>query len=203
VPISDNIRGDLQEWEHAGKCAKPLQAWLAGRVIPLGPPRQQAVLGLLAANLGSIVRRETIIDALWGAEAPPTSTAVISAYVSRLRTILGVGRDGLRHHFQSGYQLVAGAAQVDMVSFSRLARHARTALDLGQSADACGLYEQALALWRGEALAGLDLLRTHPSVTRLQGSGPRRSCTTGTPRPGWARTIGFSPIYGSSPTVIR
>lgn len=145
----------------------PLQAWLAGRAIPLGPPRQQAVLGLLAANLGGIVRRETITDALWGAEAPPTSTAMIQTYVSRLRAILGVGRDGLRHHSQSGYQLVTGAAQVDLVSFNRLARHARTALDLGQSADACGLYEQALALWRGEALAGLDLLRTHPSVTRL------------------------------------
>lgn len=145
----------------------PLQAWLAGREIPLGPPRQQAVLGLLAATLGGIVRRETITDALWGTEAPPTSTAMIQTYVSRLRTILGLGRDGLRHHFQSGYQLAAGAAQVDLASFSRLARHARTALDLGQAADACELYEQALALWRGEPLAGLDLLRTHPSVTWL------------------------------------
>jgi DNA-binding SARP family transcriptional activator len=145
----------------------PLQAWIAGRAIPLGPPRQQAVLGLLAANLGSIVRRETITNALWVTDAPPTSTAMIQTYVSRLRAILGVGRDGVRCHFQSGYQLVAGAAQVDLVSFSRLARHARTALDLGQPADACELYEQALALWRGEALAGLDVLRTHPSVTRL------------------------------------
>jgi hypothetical protein len=41
---------------------------------------------------------------------------------------------------------MAGAAQVDLVSFSQLARHARTALDLGQFAGACGLYEQALAL---------------------------------------------------------
>lgn len=145
----------------------PLQAWLTGRPIPLGPPRQQAVLGLLAGDLGGILRRETISDALWGAEPPPTSTAMIQTYVSRLRTILALGRDGLRHHSTSGYQLVTGAAQVDLVTFSRLAQHARTALDLGQSAVACALYEDALTLWRGEPLAGLDLLRTHPSVTRL------------------------------------
>jgi transcriptional regulator with XRE-family HTH domain len=70
----------------------PLQAWLDGYQVPLGPPRQQAVLALLAGDLGGIVRRETVSEALWGPVPPPTSTAMIHTYVSRLRTILALGR---------------------------------------------------------------------------------------------------------------
>jgi DNA-binding SARP family transcriptional activator len=128
---------------------------------------QQAVLALLAAEPGAVLRRETISDALWGADPPPTSTAMIQTYVSRLRHVLALGRDGLRHHYGSGYQLRAGSAHVDAVAFTQQVQQARTALDAGQTAKACRLYEQALSLWQGEPAAGVDLLRGHPAVTRL------------------------------------
>jgi DNA-binding SARP family transcriptional activator/DNA-binding XRE family transcriptional regulator len=145
----------------------PLRAWRYGKPVPLGPPMQQAVLGLLALEPGTMVRRELISDALWGPHPPPTSTAMIQTYVSRLRAALGLGRAGIPMRYGSGYQLAAGTAQVDVSIFSRLTAQARAALDSGQSVKAGILYEQALSLWQGEPLAGLEMLRDHPAVTSL------------------------------------
>jgi len=145
----------------------PVGAWLDGQPVPLGPPMQQAVLAMLAVEPGAVLRRETISEVLWGADPPPTSTAMIQTYISRLRHVLALGRNGLSHHCGPGYRLQADSAHVDAVEFTQLARRAQSALDVGAAAEACQLSEQALGLWQGEAAAGLDALRTYSAITRL------------------------------------
>lgn len=49
----------------------PLEARAGGQRVGLGPPRQRAVLGLLAVSPAELVSRETIIDALWGEDRWP------------------------------------------------------------------------------------------------------------------------------------
>src|ERR1700722_4354422 len=66
-----------------------LAVWRDGVPLALGPPAQRAVLGLLALHVGTRLPRDTIVDALWGEEPPRTSVAMIHAYISRIRLLLG------------------------------------------------------------------------------------------------------------------
>lgn len=146
----------------------PLTAWRGGAAIPLGPPLQRAVLGLLALHPESGLRRTAIIDALWGDDPPATAAAMIQSYVSRLRQALG--GDGMDRPLVSvtvGYRLDAEACELDHVAFAELLGQARDASTAADTAKACDAYARALGLWRGEPLADVDALREHPAVTRL------------------------------------
>ena len=144
----------------------PLIAWRDGLSVELRPPRQAAVAGLLAVQPGELVRRETVIDVLWGQRPPATAAELVQAHVSRLRRILDPGgRGGLLEQGPAGYRLRAGAGELDAVAFAELAGRAGAAA--GDAAAACGLYVQALGLWRGEPAADVPVLRGHPAVTGL------------------------------------
>jgi DNA-binding SARP family transcriptional activator/tetratricopeptide (TPR) repeat protein/DNA-binding XRE family transcriptional regulator len=146
----------------------PVTAWRGGTPIPLGPPLQRAVLGLLALHPQSGLRRTAIIDALWGDNPPVTAAAMIQSYVSRLRQVLGGGGpDGLLVSLTAGYRLDAGSCELDHVAFAELVSRATDAHAAADSAAACDAYARALSLWRGEPLADVDSLREHPAVTGL------------------------------------
>ena len=126
--------------------------------------RQRAILGLLAVHPGRALHRETIIDAVWGSQPPPSAVAMVQTHVSQLRRLLGLGvvtSDG------TSYRLDLTAADLDSLEFARLADEARNAAAAGKPAAACRLYEQALHLWRGEPLADVVILHGHPAVTAL------------------------------------
>ena len=53
--------------------------------IPLGGPKQRALLAMLAIDAGSTVSAERLIDGLWGDEPPATAAKIVQVYVSRLR----------------------------------------------------------------------------------------------------------------------
>jgi DNA-binding SARP family transcriptional activator/transcriptional regulator with XRE-family HTH domain len=150
----------------------PLACWRGGARVPLGPARQRATLGLLALNPGSLVRRETVIDALWDEDPPASAVNLTQAHVGRLRRALDPGRsprdgEGLLASAGIGYRLQVSADQLDSLAFLRLAGRARAARVSGHAVTACDLYEQALALWQGDPLADVDLLRGNAAVTEL------------------------------------
>jgi DNA-binding SARP family transcriptional activator len=144
----------------------PVAAWRDGVALRLGPPGRRAVLALLALAGGELVRPETIIDVLWGQRPPGTAAELVAAHVSRLRRVLDpVGGDAVvAGAGAAGYRLRAGAGQLDVVLFAELARQAAAA---GDPAAACGLYERALGLWRGDPAEDVALLRGHPAVAEL------------------------------------
>lgn len=149
-----------------------LTAWRDGGEVALGPARQRAVLGLLAAQPNSLVRREAICEALWEADPPATAVNMIQSYVSRLRRLLGPaqgpgGDGGLLVAAGSGYRLQLSGEQLDLIAFMQLCARAREAARAGQPEAACALYEEALDLWEGEPLADVDTLRGHPAVSGL------------------------------------
>ena len=142
----------------------PLTVWRDGVRADPGAGRQRAVLGLLAVHPGTALHRETIIDAVWGDQPPASAIAMVQSYVSRLRRLLGdtvLASDG------TSYRLALTAAELDALEFARLAGLARGAAAAGNPAAACGWYERALALWRGEPLADVSALRGHPALTEL------------------------------------
>ena len=69
--------------------------------IPLGGPRQRAVLAALIVHAGALVLPEQLIDAVWGEEPPDSARGIIQTYVSHLRTRLA--QVGSRDH--GGYRL--------------------------------------------------------------------------------------------------
>ena len=125
----------------------PLEVRVDGRVIPLGGPKQRALLAMLALHANEPVSRDRLIDALWGETPPPSVQQSLDTYLSRLRRALG-GDRLVRGH--GGYVLTLAPDELDVERFDRLVREARAAWS---PADAEVLFRDALALWRGPALA--------------------------------------------------
>jgi DNA-binding SARP family transcriptional activator len=113
----------------------PVEATRSGRAVDLGTPKQRALLALLAVR-GEIVRVETIVDALWPDAPPPSVEKIVQTYVSRLRKAMG---DETIERRGAGYVLRLARERIDLARFEDLA--------------AAGRLEEALALWRGPALA--------------------------------------------------
>jgi DNA-binding SARP family transcriptional activator len=150
----------------------PLEAWHGNMPVDLGPPRQQALLGLLALRADEVVSRQTLLSSLWDGEPPSTALTMIQSAVSRLRRALAPasadeGKCGAIMRVGTGYRLQLKLDGLDSALFSRLRAQARALAENGALDDAYTRYEQALGLWRGEPLAGLEATRAHPEITML------------------------------------
>ncbi|HEY0718988.1 MAG TPA: BTAD domain-containing putative transcriptional regulator [Streptosporangiaceae bacterium] len=138
----------------------PVRAWLADRELPPGPPRQQAVLGMLAMRANRVVSRDELVDAVWGQQAPASAEGGVHTYVAGLRRVLEPGRSrrGPSQVLASaagGYVLRLDAGQVDAIVFERglsAGRRLRVAGDLN---GAITSLQTALAEWHGSAFAGV------------------------------------------------
>lgn len=144
----------------------PLEAWLDGSPLPLGPPGRRAVLGLLAIDPGAVVRREVVMEALWGHRAPSTAVSLVQAHVSRLRRLLAptYGGENIIVSTGGGYRLQLRDDQLDLLSFRRLVAKGEAALATSDDLVAYELYEQSLELSRGDPLADMDMLHDQPAV---------------------------------------
>ena len=71
----------------------PLEVRSSGERLPLGGPRQRALLADLALHAGSVVSMDTLLDDLWHGEPPATAEAVVQNAVHRLRRVARSGRD--------------------------------------------------------------------------------------------------------------
>lgn len=145
----------------------PLEASLDGRLVSLGPPMRRAVLGMLAVDPGAVVRRDLMIDVLWGQQVPSTAVSLVQAHVSRLRKLSPEGGDFIAS-VAGGYRLQVTSEQLDLFTFRALAASAEASRAAGDDPAATDFYERALELWRGEPLADLDALADHPGVAVLR-----------------------------------
>jgi DNA-binding SARP family transcriptional activator len=151
----------------------PLEALRDGRPLSIGPPARRAVLGLLLMHPGRLVRRDAIIDVLWGQEPPRTAVGLVQAHVSRLRQVLELcghpAEDaGVLHSVRDAYRLSLSCEELDLLVFRDLAARAVTARARGDDAAAYELYEQAVGLWRGDPLADVAVLSGNPGITLLR-----------------------------------
>ena len=135
----------------------PLEVFDEGRELPLGPAKEQAVLAVLLLHPGSVVSRTQLIDGLWGESPPPTATKAVNVYVSQLRkTLTRNGGESIVTR-PPGYMLAVDAEAVDATHFQSLATAARERERVGELEAASALMCEALELWRGAALAGVEL----------------------------------------------
>lgn len=128
----------------------PLEVMERDASLSLGGAKQRAVLAILLLHRGAAISSERLINELWGERPPATAAKTLQGYVFHLRRALG---DGLLHTRRAGYELELAPGQLDADEFERLAAEGRAALSDGDPAAAAGCLRDALALWRGPALA--------------------------------------------------
>ncbi|QFU88503.1 BTAD domain-containing putative transcriptional regulator [Amycolatopsis sp. YIM 10] len=134
----------------------PLRAWRGADPVDLGPVRQQALLAAMALRPDVTVSRAELLDAVWGLEPP--AAKVVPVYVYRLRRCLQAGDespDAVIGRDRGGYRFAGAAVQVDSARLAELAAEAAEVRRGGDLVAAIDKYESALALFRGEPLAGL------------------------------------------------
>ena len=90
--------------------------------LPLGGPKQRAVLAHLIVRANALVPAETLIDLVWGDEPPETARSIIHTYVSLLRRALGAERIQGQ---APGYRLRVDRNELDTVRFDALVSEAR------------------------------------------------------------------------------
>ncbi|MDG4799305.1 BTAD domain-containing putative transcriptional regulator [Micromonospora sp. WMMD980] len=143
----------------------PLEVRDGERPVDVAGARLRALLIRLALDPGQPVSVSALAEALW-ADAPPADTVnAVQTLVSRLRrAVPGLGvRSG-----PAGYRLDLDPDDVDAERFTRLTRDGREALRDGDAPRALATLREALALWRGPALAEVgDAPYAAAAVARL------------------------------------
>src|SRR5713101_3355793 len=112
----------------------PIEVTEEDRPVALGAAKQRALLALLVLRANEVVSSDRLVDELWGERPPAKAAKNVQVYVSQLRRLLGDSRLETHGH---GYLLRVEPGALDAERFSAL-------LDEGR---------EALALWRGAALA--------------------------------------------------
>lgn len=143
-PVRRTHRGAMQF-----RVLGPLEVDAGSGPIPLGGPKQRAVLAHLLLRPNQLVPSAALIDELWGDEPPETARNTLQTYMSHLRKALGEGRLIGR---SPGYVLSVDPSELDSTRFDDLLRDAKKALAVDPSVGV-SLLDDALALWRGPALA--------------------------------------------------
>ncbi|MEH1028365.1 BTAD domain-containing putative transcriptional regulator [Micromonospora profundi] len=144
-----------------------------GRVVPLGSPKQQALLALFLLRPNRFVAADWLVEALWDGRPPASAHMTLRTYVAGLRRVLEPERSHreparfLRSR-PKGYELRVKIEAIDAIRFGSLVDRAADALAAGEPATAESGYAEALALWRGEPLAGVaELAAVRPEAARL------------------------------------
>lgn len=129
----------------------PLEISAGFRSLPLGTPKQRAVLATLIIHRNRPVGIDSLIDAAWEQDRPEGSRATVYTYVSNLRRLVsttGADSHSILASAPPGYRLAVADNQYDVARF------------ISQRS-------AALAEWRGPVL---DDLREFSFVTRLANS---------------------------------
>ncbi|HEX6345640.1 AfsR/SARP family transcriptional regulator [Umezawaea sp.] len=130
-----------------------------GTLLPSPPPKAGRILAVLAADCGRVVPVDRLIDLVWGDQRPPQVRKSLQVHISGLR------RAGVPvEHRAEGYRLDADPEQVDAHLFRTLVARAGETPDAVERRAVLG---EALALWRGAPMAGIDRLGGPVEAQRL------------------------------------
>jgi DNA-binding SARP family transcriptional activator len=145
------------------------------RVLEIGSPKQRALLALLVARLNRPVSLDLIGEELWDGNPPASLATTVQSLVYRIRKLLTDARAeaagvALRGR-GSSYALAGDPAHVDAHRFEQLAGEGRRQAAAGVADAAVDAFQEALALWRGPALADVaDLPFARLEAARLEES---------------------------------
>jgi DNA-binding SARP family transcriptional activator len=149
----------------------PLQMSVDGASVPLGTPKQRAVLAMLVMSRNRPVSSESLVHAAWERFPPPEPKASLHSYVSNLRRLVASAGQDPRTVLASappGYRLTVADADCDIGRFVAHKTAGVQAAAAGQFEQASAHLQDALAEWRGPVLDDLrDFEFVAPFATAL------------------------------------
>ena len=128
----------------------PLEVIDGATALPLGGRKPRALLARLALDANRTVAVPRLVDDLWGEDVPDSAAKMVQIYVSQLRKVLP---EGVLQTRPPGYLIELDPEAVDATRFAQLRAEGRAALGAGDPDTAAARLREALALWRGPALA--------------------------------------------------
>jgi hypothetical protein len=143
-----------------------LEALVDGRRVDLSSRRERALLGVLLLHVGETVSVDALIDSVWGEAEPVSARHMVHEYVSRLRGALGEA--SVIATRSPGYVVERDASDLDAARFAELLGTARSAVAANDLDEALKAFDEALGLWRGDALSDVTLeADARAAATRL------------------------------------
>lgn len=137
------------------------------RAETIGSVKQRLLLAALLVDANTVVSVDRLCHLLWDDTPPRKPEKSLHTHVSRLRDLLyGAGGASARHLIATrppGYVL---QVEPDRIDAHRFEQSLHTAQRIGDPSAALKLLDDALALWRGPALAGFrPRVRTRRATT--------------------------------------
>ena len=135
----------------------PLEILDGSERLELGGARQQIVLATLLLSANRVVTMDRLLEAIYGEDLPPTSRSQAQITISSLRRLFAShSPETVISTHAHGYVLQVDGGQLDSRRFEELVAAARAAREAGHLDQAVASYRDALRLWRGPALDGID-----------------------------------------------
>jgi SARP family transcriptional regulator, regulator of embCAB operon len=138
-----------------------LQVRINGRDCTPQASKVRQVLALYLLRANQIVSLDSIIAELWDDHPPRTAVTTAQTYIYQLRKLLA-RHGGERLASETirttppGYIINVTSGQLDCVQFERMAEQGRALLVAGETSRAAVLLRQALRVWSGPALTGVE-----------------------------------------------
>ena len=136
----------------------PLVVRVDGEAVPIGGPKQRALLALLLLNTNRVVSRERLVGELFADQSVSSADHALRNQVSRLRKVLSpaTAEEPRLAARAPGYLLRVEPGELDLEHFERLAAKGREAHTAGDASTAASSLRAAEALWSGRPLADLE-----------------------------------------------
>lgn len=135
----------------------PLEVAVGSERIDLGGIRQQIVIATLLLSANHVVTTHRLLEAVYGENLPPTSRSQAQISISSLRRTFARrgGAVTIKTH-PLGYIIEVDGERLDSERFSELVAAARSVHGPVPLRQTVATYRDALRLWRGPALDGID-----------------------------------------------
>jgi DNA-binding SARP family transcriptional activator/tetratricopeptide (TPR) repeat protein len=134
----------------------PLEVRLGGSLVPVGGPRQRALLALLLCHANRVVSRDQLVDELLGDQPAGSAERMLRVQISRLRKAVAGGGPPRVLARPPGYLLRVEPGELDLDVFEQRVAAGRDVLGRGDPGRAAVLLRGAESLWRGRPLADLE-----------------------------------------------
>jgi DNA-binding SARP family transcriptional activator/pimeloyl-ACP methyl ester carboxylesterase len=136
----------------------PLSGVIDGVDVTPGAQKERALLAMLIINRGRVVSADRLIDELWPDLSVDRARHVLQVRVAAVRKMLSAANAAsLLELVAPGYQLAVAADDIDEHRFLTLVERARGQAEAADPAGAAASLREALALWRGEPLADVQV----------------------------------------------
>jgi hypothetical protein len=147
----------------------PLEVVDRGRIVPLGGPRQRALLPVLLTRANEVVSTDRLMDELWGERAPRTAANSMQYHVSQLRKALAPSEPIVTR--EPGYLIQVGPDELDLFRFERLVDQARARRPPSRPGCSARRSDSGVA-WRSPISSTSRLPKPRSGVSRSFASPP-------------------------------